>query len=223
MIRKSILATALLLALAYSPAVQAENAPGVLANIGFESWTAAPAPPSNPKELVAKYGADGIPSDWRPSIESIMPRADPNFKSDCGIYRDDAVKHGGKSSVRFETGLPTDIDSLYQMIPVEPNTRYKISVWVKGENLVSNDRDGVRIWANYGPATDYWKLQTPSSVAPTVHDGTFDWEPIEVTVNTNKDAALLVVNIQLRRASGKAWFDDVAIAKLGPVAKVESF
>jgi hypothetical protein len=58
---------------------------------------------------------------------------------------------------------------------------------------------------------------------PTAHDGTFDWTKAQMTVDTNDTAGTMALTLQLRRASGKVWFDDVEVKKLGPVTAVKSF
>ncbi len=97
-------------------------AQNLLENPGFEFWTG------------------GMPSSW---------------EKDGGvyIYQENGIKHGGNFSVRESliTQNQSDAD-FYQMVPVQPNTYYRFSVWVW-----DNDPAGrIGIGINWLPSGAEW-------------------------------------------------------------------
>lgn len=178
-------------------------------NPGFEDWTKP------------KPGDAGLPTGWV-AAQSALDPASPLSGS---ITKDTTTKHGGTASARLTNGAGTDITELDQLLPAEPNTRYTIKLWVKGENIKPGAKNGIGVmaWVNTGPKQGFYPHQTYFNQSPKIKDGTFDWQPFEFTVETGKEVGQMSLNLQLRVASGKAWLDDVQVTKLGPVVSVQSF
>ncbi|HEY3331143.1 MAG TPA: hypothetical protein VGK19_14035 [Capsulimonadaceae bacterium] len=197
--------------------------PNLVNNPGFEEWAPAPAPPKDPKQAFPSFSADVAPARWNCVAEITPGVNEPSIKSSASVAKDETVKHSGKSSIRFINGATTDIIGCVTDFAVEPNTHYKVRMWVKGEGIVSNRNEGVMLWTRYGAKADFWSNNKWTVQLPPVHAGTFDWQAFEYFVDTNDNAELMHVTIQLRNASGKAWFDDIELVKAGAVSKTESY
>ena len=111
--------------------------------------------------------------------------------------------HAGKASVRCITRADGDT-SLFQDVPLKPNTSYRLSGWVKTHGLKGkasfNDHIGR---AEAGPDTARES----------------DWNEIEV-VFTNKDKPKASINI-LHVGKGDSYFDDVKLCELLPTEVTE--
>lgn len=195
----------------------------LVADGGFEDWGPAPKASGDSKQPFPTYGADGVPVNWTCSAEITPGVSDPSIKSQTGVYRDQLLKHLGTSSLRLEAGAVTDIIGAYTQFNCEGNSRYKVKCWVRGENIVSLRNEGILVWTRYGSIKDFWQHNVWSAQSPNPHNGTFGWQPYEFTVVSNPTAQTMIITLQLRNASGKAWFDDVEVTKIGTVAAVESY
>jgi len=215
-------------ALAHSllvPSLPARGAPtphpNLLSNGGFDSWVAAPACGS--AREFPRFGPEGIPAGWNWGAEVCPDVTSPDIHFGGGIFRDSSFKHDGDCSARFENPNVWDIVALWREIPVESNTVYHISCWCRGENIVSTRGDGVLFWARWGPRKEFWRTNTVIASAPETHSGTFDWQSHDFTVETGDDTQIMDVTIQLRNASGTAWFDDMQVVKMRTVDHVPTF
>lgn len=205
-----------LLGLFLLTAALAAEAPNLVRNGDFESWD-APKTQTAPKDTPAL--PDGAPVDWRPWQEAYERGEQPDYAIRGTLARDTAVHHGGAAAVRFENALTTDISELRQPLTgIRPNTVYRVVVWLKGEGIRLNARDGCGpiVWAVPGTGD-------ATARVPIRRDGTFDWTRFEFEVETGPGIDRLALVLQLRRASGKLWYDDVAVHKLAEVRRVESY
>ena len=171
------------------------------ANPGFEDW---PTPDA--------------PKGWEVSDTPLDPKGPKQ-----GVVSRDPSAHGGTAAVRIANGLATDVTQVSQMIPVEPNAIYHVRGWYKGADIQSTDGNGVLIWTSPGPAQDFWGHARYTAQGPPTRTGTFDWQPFDFTIDTGPDHTQLNLVLQLRRASGTVWFDDVEVVKTGAVTPVESY
>ena len=91
--------------------------------------------------------------------------------------------------------------------PVEPFARYRLSAWIKTENVET--KGGAR-----GALMNIHNLQP---VATKALKGTSDWTKVEAEFDTEEQDALQV-NCLLGGwglATGKAWYDDLRLEKIG--------
>lgn len=192
----------------------------LVANSSFEEWQ-VPEKIAQP----AFEMPDGVPVGWTAWQSAYETANNSNFEIKGAIFKDEQVKHNGKSSLRIENGLTTDITEVYQLFPVLKNTKYLVRFWVKGEDILPNTKDGVGVivWATFGPKKHFWTLQRAFHKIPKKRTGTFDWQLVEFTVDTDSEAELMKVAVQLRRAKGKAWYDEVEVLPQGVVKHVEGF
>lgn len=122
-----------------------------------------------------------------------------------GAFAISDVAHSGKASVRIASEKGGDV-SWQCSVPVEMMSRYRLSGWVKTENLQTGR--GAK-----GALLNVHNLQPVQTNAVT---GTSDWTRVEVEFDTGyEDHA--IVNCLLGGwglATGTAWFDDVSLTLL---------
>jgi putative membrane-bound dehydrogenase-like protein len=128
-----------------------------------------------------------------------------------------AVGYGGIAVQRWNEGghavagsaqitSPNGADaSLSQTVPVKRRARYRLSGWIRTEGVKP-------LGEAYGALFNVHELQNPRVVTPAV-TGTHDWRKVEVEFESG-DHEQLTINCLLGgwgRASGTAWYDDVAL------------
>jgi hypothetical protein len=134
------------------------------------------------------------------------------FQDDEGVttFADQEVKHGGKASLRME-----DIEKnqhlhcrISQPIKVQPYRQYRVSVWLKTENLA--------------PADPEVKVLTPSAQHgisfQTFHaEKTQDWKHYDIIFNSMSNTEARVYAGTWYCKDGKMWWDDLTIEEVGLV------
>jgi hypothetical protein len=134
------------------------------------------------------------------------------FQDDEGVttFADHDVVHSGKTSLRMESIGKNQYRHcrLNQPIKLQPYRQYRVSVWVKTENLV--------------PADPEIKVLTPDTQGSvsfqTFHaEGTQDWKQYDIVFNSlNHDSAALYMGSWYGK-DGKLWWDDLSIEEIGLV------
>ena len=120
--------------------------------------------------------------------------------------RDDEVKYSDSKSYKIES-LGQNNAAFYKEFEVEPNSVYKVSCYVKTENVVPEEEntDG---GANIGIIESY---EISKSIT-----GTNDWQKIEMVFNS-KNKKRVQIGFRLGgktgTAEGTAWFSDFKIEK----------
>ncbi len=112
-------------------------------------------------------------------------------------------RSGGRSvMISSEKGADA---SWLAVVPVRPYSRYKLSGWVKTENLVPGTSRGAQINID---GEEEWRTAAIT--------GTRDWTKVEVEFDAGPNDALEVTCLfgGWGRATGKAWFDDVELVRL---------
>lgn len=168
-----------------------------------------------------KSGAPGVtvPNGYMLDDAEFGTEAGPGEASGATIAQDGLIKHGGEYSVRIENAEPFDITNVaFKQVPVEPNTRYKVKVWVRGEDIDKGKEVGPCVWVHFGPADNFWASPNAKRIMHRVptDDPTFDWMPVEFEVDTLPDTAFMRASVQMRKAVGKVWFDDLEVTPMGP-------
>lgn len=134
-----------------------------------------------------------------------------NFHDEPGVitFPDTQIKHSGNASLRFENfqAHPYRNARVMQEIKVHPHRCYRLSLWVKTEDLqpVRNFRIVV--------------LAGKRELAPRSFNlsPTTDWRKLTVIFNSmGFDTVRLYAGIWNGR-SGKFWLDDWTIEEVGPV------
>lgn len=119
-----------------------------------------------------------------------------------GAFSTSDVSHSGKSSVKITSEKGGDI-SWQCRVPVEMMSRYKLSGWIKTENLEPQN----------GAKGALFNVHNVQPVQTRGVSGTSDWTYAEVEFDTgHEDHA--IINCLLGGwglATGTAWFDDVSL------------
>lgn len=164
---------------------------------------------------VSKFGDwDGI---WNGNFEKGLTNGgfDWNFNDVQGAKITMDNDTGGKgNSVKIEFDGTNNVDfyNFRQHVPVEGNTRYELSAFMKSQDL--STRNGL-FWEVYCPRSKELDAKTEEVL------GTTDWHPVTVTFQTPEDCNFL--RIVLRRSksdeihgniSGTVWIDDIALKKI---------
>lgn len=126
------------------------------------------------------------------------------WTQDAVVGWDAAVGHDAPGSMRIDAGVENDARAVWE-VPVEPDTDYKISCWVRTEDV-----------GTAGAGANLSVLD----VACLSEDvcGTADWQPITVYGVTGPGQRTLELTMGVggygRLNSGVAWFDDATVEKI---------
>ncbi len=164
----------------------------------FASYKGSPATtaPATPQNLIPNGSFEevenGLPKGWQARNYQGAP-ATHDVVSDA---------HGGQHALRITSAGGSDA-SCFVEAPVEPNTQYTLSAWIKTEQLVQSSGLGALLNV-HGTEFKTKALQ-----------GTHDWTKVETTFNSGK---LTTVSINCLfggygLAKGTAIYDDVQLIK----------
>ncbi len=138
----------------------------------------------------------GLPVGWTRRDYGKKPG---NAKAEWKEVHGEGNSHGGRFAVRCITRDDADT-SLYQDVPLKPNTQYRLSGWVKTHALKGkvsfNDHIG--------------RAETNKDTAKQS-----EWNELEV-VFINKDKPKASINL-LHVAKGDGFFDDVKFCEVTPI------
>lgn len=176
--RRSIVSFLSLLAVSYATANEhAVDPPNLLRNATFEA-------------------VDGnVPLHWRTNT----------WGGQATFSVEEAKGRSESRCVAIESHEGADA-SWSQSVAVEPDTRYRLTVWIKTENLVAN--------TGFGAQVNFHELGMEGKTVP-LH-GTNDWTRLETTFESGSHRSLLVNLLfgGFGRSTGKAWFDDVTLVRV---------
>jgi hypothetical protein len=125
--------------------------------------------------------------------------------------------HGGRRSLRvaFNASGQVDFRNVWQVVAVEPGARYRLSFFVKTEELRSAATLSLMVSE---PATPDTSLGATAPLA----QGTQDWQPVSFEFTTGpKTEAVLVRIVRVYCAEGvcpiygKIWYDDFNFERIG--------
>jgi alpha-N-arabinofuranosidase len=116
----------------------------------------------------------------------------------------DVSGHSGGHSVTISSEKGADA-SWVATVPIRPYSRYRLSGWIKTENIVGGSGRGAQININ---GRDDWRT------APLA--GTLDWSQVDVEFDAGANDVLEVTCLfgGWGRSTGKAWFDDIELTRL---------
>lgn len=122
---------------------------------------------------------------------------------------DDNVAHSGTRSLSLSyDGSPAYDAGWRQLVPVQPNTDYEFSAWIKSENVTSSSGPRIAIVDAYSGAN----LLLTDDVLDT-----HPWQEIKGAVRVPADTELVVVKIVRAPANtrirGRVWIDDLRLVK----------
>ncbi|MCX7745704.1 MAG: glycosyltransferase family 39 protein [Clostridia bacterium] len=164
--------------------------------------------------------AEGTNLVQNPGFEEVSSNA-PNFWAqkawiqDAGVSVYEVVSSGarsGKNCVKITSTKENDA-RYTQEIYVNPNTLYKISGWIKTENIPD---------AQKGANISIWMIMETSLDVK----GTSDWKYVEMYGRTGSDQKSIPLTLSLgghgALTTGTAYFDDIAIEEVKNVPQGSS-
>lgn len=170
---------------------------------------------SFPGLVVGQFHDGGFESEIAPGARTLFGW---NVTQGSGqVVIDARGAHGGRRSLRiaFNASMQVDFRNVWQTIAVEPGVRYRLSFFVKTEELRSAATLAAMVSEPASP-------DTPFAGSAPVAQGTQDWQPVsfEFTAGPKTEAVL----VRLTRVScaegacpiyGKIWYDDFNLERAG--------
>ncbi|MGQ9576400.1 MAG: alpha-L-arabinofuranosidase C-terminal domain-containing protein [Thermoguttaceae bacterium] len=163
---------------------------------------------------VCRVGLSQPPDNWLPngSFEKASRGQPAGWRTEKwggqGTFQYATVARTGQRSVSIASDKGADI-GWAATVPVEPYARYRLSGWIKTENVqLTNGRGALLNLHNLQP------------VATRALTGTNDWTRVEVEFDTD-DQDFVQVNCLFGGwglATGKAWYDDLRLEQIGKPA-----
>jgi len=134
------------------------------------------------------------------------------FQDDEGVttFADHEVVHGGKTSLRMENVAKNQYRHcrISQPIKLIPNRQYRISFWLKTENLSPADAEVKILTADAGQSISFQTFHT---------DRTQDWKHYDLAFNSLENSNANLYLGSWSGKSGKMWWDDLSIEEIGLV------
>ena len=154
----------------------------------------------------ALLGAEPVPNPSFEVDDGLFPRGWHQERwGGEGTFAYADIGHTGNHSVQLASDNGADI-SWSATVPVVPFARYRLAGWIKTENVKATDGRGALI--------NLHNLQPAATKAVT---GSADWTRVETEFDT-ADNSSVQLNCLLGGwglATGKAWFDDLSLEKIG--------
>lgn len=141
---------------------------------------------------------EGMPKDWQTYSTGTTHRY---------IYPESGREGKGSSiAIEYPAREPGKMATLYQTIQIDNKKIYKLSGWMKTQNIVSNMR-GAKVQIDWKDASGNY-INT-SSIMP-IQKGTIPWTYFEGDVKPDPNADQASIVLALWDCSGMAWFDDIS-------------
>lgn len=130
-------------------------------------------------------------------------------KPKISVTLDRAEFHTGNRSLRLAYSGSGSDAGIFQYIAVQPNTRYRLSAWVKSEDLETANGPALVVLNAYGD-------EIYGSTEETA--GTTAWHRVKTELQTGAQTQLLLLAILRRpgetRIQGEFWVDDIRLEPL---------
>jgi putative membrane-bound dehydrogenase-like protein len=145
---------------------------------------------------------NNVPAHWRTST----------FNGSAKFALDSSVTHSGAHSVTITSDAGADA-GWSQDVKLKPNTRYRLSAWVKTKGLNAGESRGALF--------NLHQLQQEGLPKPI--KGDTDWTQLtsEFASGGNTTLQLNLLFGGWGRAKGQAWWDDVQLIELGPGGTID--
>ena len=136
-----------------------------------------------------------------------------SFQDNEGVttFADHDVVHGGKISLRMENPGKNDgqHDRIMQTIALKPHRQYRISFWVKTQDLAGGFAPEVKLLTADGQNGIGYQ---------TFHcDATQDWKHYDLGFNSLDNTKGLLYLGSWGGTTGKVWWDDFQVQEIGLV------
>jgi putative membrane-bound dehydrogenase-like protein len=164
------------------------------------------AAPNEPANLIQNPSMEdldnNIPAHWRSST----------FNGSAKFALDSKVAHSGSHSVTITSDAGADA-GWSQDVKLKPNTRYRLSAWVKTKGLNPGDSKGALF--------NLHQLQQTGLPKPIKGDTEWTQLSSEFASGGNTTLQLNLLFGGWGRAKGQAWWDDVQLIELGPGGSID--
>ncbi|WP_260405254.1 S-layer homology domain-containing protein [Paenibacillus sp. 598K] len=166
-----------------------------IANVGPDVGKAAAADQNVIKNGGFESAIGNVPDGW--SVAMIG-----NLDAEATV--DATEKRSGNSSLKIvnrQSETPNTYMNIHQAVSVKPNTKYRISVWVKGNNV-----DRVRLTMSWDPTFG-------EEVGG--FKGTYDWKLLEYEMTTGLEQKSFNFMIISDGITDALWIDDISVVEVG--------
>jgi hypothetical protein len=134
------------------------------------------------------------------------------FQDDEGVttFVDHDVTHGGKSSLRMENvgKNPARHCRIAQPITLQPHRQYRISFWIKTQDLSPADPEVKVLTADAGHSISFQTFHT---------ERTQDWKHYDLGFNSLDNSKAMLYLGSWYGKDGKMWWDDLKVEEIGLV------
>ena len=165
------------------------------------------------KTLQAYFQPDNLIMDGSFSQEILNSGFDWRYspKPQISVTLDRAEFHTADRSLKLVYNGGGGDAGIFQYIAVQPGTRYRLSAWVRSEDLEAANGPVLAV-------VDSDNNETYSSTEETI--GTTTWHRVETVLQTGPETRLLILAV-LRRPGethiqGNFWIDDIKLEALPP-------
>lgn len=134
------------------------------------------------------------------------------MQDDEGVtsFADHEVVHGGKTSLRMEAIGKNQYRHcrLAQPLKLQPHRQYRISFWLKTENMVPADPEVKVLSADAGRQVSFQTFHA---------ERTQDWKQYDLVFNSGDQADARIYLGSWGGRDGKVWWDDLTVEEIGLV------
>jgi hypothetical protein len=204
----------------------------ILVNGGFETWLPSASIADKIRREAAKFGIQLAPGDQWPMHWTVTDSPYNDNPVTGTVALDETCAHSGTRSIRLTNQNASDTTAIcYQSwtpagckdkdAPLVPNRLYRLSWWVKGQDVGPG---GNALWlsqAGYSSSIGGGSIDTTDQGYPP--RGTFNWRRQQVTFITNAGANGVSFRLALENTKGTVWIDDVKLEDCGPAMAVTTY
>jgi len=134
------------------------------------------------------------------------------MQDDDGVtsFADHDVAHGGKTSLRMESIGKNQYRHcrLAQPLKLQPHRQYRISFWLKTENMAPADPEVKVLTMDTGRAVSFQTIRA---------ERTQDWKQYDLVFNSGEQSAARLYLGSWGGRDGKVWWDDLSVEEIGLV------
>ena len=174
---------------------------------------------------------NGIPDGWHLLNSSLPPENvinNPSFEQDLAQWKidfgkpdiDNIIYHDGNKSVHFNSNTNNNkgVSIKTELIPIESDTDYELTIWGKGNNIIQGSRKYHKLFLA-GRFYDANKKRV-GFCDLAFDQGSYDWKLFRKVFHVPGNAAFYQINRLglLGTATGEAWIDNISLYKYEPSA-----
>jgi len=155
-------------------------------------------PAQHPANLAPNPGFENGTASWA-------------LTGDCRL--DTTLAHAGKASLRLNSRTPTGSTFAETVIPVKPNTRYHVELWMRREKVVTADARCVERDDQNRTTGRVIRVTEPISEHEPVYR---PWFSLSWEITTSAQTTRLALRAELIHSIGEIWVDDIVVSEMMP-------